>query len=114
MTHPVTPSPAATLVLLRDRAPAGVEALLIQRHAKSKFAAGDHVFAGGKVEPEDSAADVERLCRGLTAEEAVIFASQLLQNYFGYFASDKKVVELVRNFARQRRIDGVVAEPLTY
>ena len=70
MTDPVTPSPAATLVLLRDRAPAGVEALLIQRHAKSKFAAGDHVFAGGKVEPEDSAADVERLCGGLTAEEA--------------------------------------------
>jgi len=28
--------------------------------------------------------------------------------------SDKKMVELVRNFARQRRIDGVVAEPLTY
>ena len=72
MTDPVTPSPAATLVLLRDWAPAGVEALLVQRHAKSKFAAGDHVFAGGKVEPEDSAADVERLCRGLTAEEAEV------------------------------------------
>src|SRR5438876_1254833 len=72
MTDPVTPSPAATLVLLRDRAPAGVEALLVQRHAKSKFAAGDHVFAGGKVEPEDIAAGVERLCRGLTAEDAAI------------------------------------------
>ena len=72
MTDPVTPSPAATLVLLRDRAPAGVEALLIQRHARSKFAAGDHVFAGGKVEPEDIPADVERFCRGLTAEEAAV------------------------------------------
>lgn len=29
----------------------------------------------------------------LTAEEAMQFASQLLQSYFGYFASDKKVVE---------------------
>ena len=29
----------------------------------------------------------------LTAEEAVQFGSQLLQSYFGYFASDKKVVE---------------------
>ena len=28
--------------------------------------------------------------------------------------SDKKVVELVRNFSRQRRIDGVVPEPLPY
>jgi DNA-directed RNA polymerase subunit alpha len=38
----------------------------------------------------------------LTAEEAVIFASQLLQSYFGYFASDKKVVEpeFVADFTR--------------
>jgi len=27
--------------------------LLIQRHGKSKFAAGDYVFAGGKVEADD-------------------------------------------------------------
>jgi 8-oxo-dGTP pyrophosphatase MutT (NUDIX family) len=70
MTDPATPSPAATLVLLRDRAPALVEVLLLQRHAKSKFAAGDHVFAGGKVEAEDLPDDVERFCRGLTAHEA--------------------------------------------
>ena len=38
----------------------------------------------------------------LSAEEAVIFASQLLQSYFGYFASDKKVVEpeFVADFSR--------------
>ncbi len=70
MTDPVTPSPAATLVLLRDRAPGSVEVLLLQRHAKSKFAAGDHVFAGGKVEAEDIPADVDRHCHGLTAQEA--------------------------------------------
>ena len=70
MTEPATPSPAATLVLLRDRAPGDVETLLIQRHARSKFAAGDYVFPGGKVEPDDVPADVERFCRGLTAEEA--------------------------------------------
>ena len=29
----------------------------------------------------------------LTAEEAMQFASQLLQSYFGYFGSDKKVIE---------------------
>jgi 8-oxo-dGTP pyrophosphatase MutT (NUDIX family) len=70
MTDPVTPSPAATLVLLRDAAP-GVELLLIQRHARSKFAAGDYVFAGGKVEPDDVPADAEQFCRGITAEQAV-------------------------------------------
>jgi len=70
MTTPVTPSPAATLVLLRDRPPSTVEVLLLQRHAKSKFAAGDYVFAGGKIEADDMPADGEAFCRGLTAEEA--------------------------------------------
>ncbi|MGH7353730.1 MAG: NUDIX hydrolase [Candidatus Rokuibacteriota bacterium] len=56
---PVVPSPAATLVLLRDRIGGGVEVLLTQRHRASKFAAGDYVFPGGKLEaterPEDGA-----------------------------------------------------------
>ena len=70
MTSPVTPSPAATLVLLRDRSPDAVEALLLQRHSKSKFAAGDYVFAGGKIESDDMPADGERFCRGLTPVQA--------------------------------------------
>jgi len=70
MTQPVIPSPAATLVLLRDRPSTDVEALLLQRHAKSKFAAGDYVFAGGKVEADDMPADGEGFCRGLTAGQA--------------------------------------------
>ena len=38
----------------------------------------------------------------ITAQEAVQFASQLLQSYFGYFASDKKVVEpeFIADFSR--------------
>ncbi len=38
----------------------------------------------------------------LTAEEAVQFGSQLLQGYFGYFSSDKKVVEpeFIADFSR--------------
>jgi 8-oxo-dGTP pyrophosphatase MutT (NUDIX family) len=70
MTQPATPSPAATLVLLRDRPPTYVEALLLQRHAKSKFAAGDYVFAGGKIEADDMPPDGEGFCRGLTAGQA--------------------------------------------
>jgi 8-oxo-dGTP pyrophosphatase MutT (NUDIX family) len=69
MPVPVTPAPAATLVLLRDTA-AGLEVLLIQRHARSKFAAGDYVFAGGKVESDDASPAAERFCRGLTSREA--------------------------------------------
>ena len=70
MTTPVTPSAAATLVLLRDRPGGGVETLLLQRHSRSKFAAGDYVFAGGKIEADDIPDDVDRFCRGLTTAEA--------------------------------------------
>jgi 8-oxo-dGTP pyrophosphatase MutT (NUDIX family) len=75
----VTPAPAATVVLLRDRVgvgptgpegPAGPEILLIQRHRASKFAAGDHVFPGGKIESDDHPADAARWCAGRAAEEA--------------------------------------------
>ena len=62
--------PAATLVLLRDRSPEGVEILLIQRHGGSKFAAGDHVFPGGKVEVDDSPADAVAWCTGLDESAA--------------------------------------------
>jgi 8-oxo-dGTP pyrophosphatase MutT (NUDIX family) len=70
MSPPATPSPAATLVLMRDRPAGPAEILLIQRHGRSKFAAGDYVFAGGKVEADDIPDDVERFCRGLTPGEA--------------------------------------------
>jgi 8-oxo-dGTP pyrophosphatase MutT (NUDIX family) len=70
MSPPAIPSPAATLVLLRDRPADPAEILLIQRHGRSKFAAGDYVFAGGKVEADDIPDDVEHFCRGLTPDEA--------------------------------------------
>jgi 8-oxo-dGTP pyrophosphatase MutT (NUDIX family) len=70
MTRPAIPSPASTLVLLRDRSPSAVEVLLLQRHRRSKFAAGDYVFAGGKIEADDMPADGERFCRGVTPEQA--------------------------------------------
>jgi 8-oxo-dGTP pyrophosphatase MutT (NUDIX family) len=68
--QPVTPAPAATLVLLRDRSAGGVECLLMRRHLASKFAAGDFVFPGGKVEPDDNPADADRFCAGLDAAAA--------------------------------------------
>ena len=63
--RPVVPSPAATLVLLRDRADGGVETLLIKRHEKSRFAAGDFVFPGGRIEPTDAPSDAAAWCVGL-------------------------------------------------
>ncbi len=67
---PVTPVPAATLVLLRDRSAGAFEVLLIRRHTKSKFAAGDFVFPGGKIETSDGADDAAAWCRSLDASAA--------------------------------------------
>jgi 8-oxo-dGTP pyrophosphatase MutT (NUDIX family) len=63
--QPVVPAPAATLVLLRDRPAGGFEILLMQRHHASKFAAGDFVFPGGKLEVDDNPEDAVRWCTGL-------------------------------------------------
>jgi len=51
---PVTPLPAATLLLVRDR-PEGIEVLLTTRHDAAGFAAGAAVFPGGKVDASDRA-----------------------------------------------------------
>lgn len=49
---PVTPVPAATLLLVRD-GPDGIEVLLTTRHDDAGFAAGATVFPGGKVDVGD-------------------------------------------------------------
>ncbi len=67
---PATPSPAATLVLLRDRHEGGVDVLLMQRHQASKFAGGDFVFPGGKIEADDDPEDAAAWCAGLEIGEA--------------------------------------------
>jgi 8-oxo-dGTP pyrophosphatase MutT (NUDIX family) len=67
---PAVPSPAATLVLLRDRPGGGVECLLMRRHLQSKFAAGDFVFPGGKIEADDNPEDAAAWCRGLDVKDA--------------------------------------------
>jgi len=56
-------------VLLRDANP-GVEVLLTQRHRANKFAGGDFVFPGGKVEPDDNPDDAVAWCTGLDPARA--------------------------------------------
>lgn len=67
---PVTPVPAATLVLLRNRPAGGFEVLLIRRHSASKFAAGDFVFPGGRIEADDAPDGAAAWCRGLDTASA--------------------------------------------
>lgn len=63
----VVPRPAATVMLLRDRAD-GMEVLLLQRAASTPFVPGAHVFPGGSVDGGD--ADHDDIVAGLPTEEA--------------------------------------------
>ena len=52
MTEPMTPRPAATVMLLRDTS-AGLKVFLLQRHKGMEFAPGTTVFPGGGVDDRD-------------------------------------------------------------
>jgi 8-oxo-dGTP pyrophosphatase MutT (NUDIX family) len=69
------PRPAATVVLMRDRAGGPgrrgrPEVLLVERHGASAFGAGAYVFPGGIVEPGDGGPEAARLSPGLTPAQA--------------------------------------------
>jgi 8-oxo-dGTP pyrophosphatase MutT (NUDIX family) len=69
----VDPKPAASVILVRD-APAGapepIEVYMIRRNKGMKFLGGFYAFPGGKVDPEDSAAEALVRCRGVAPAEA--------------------------------------------
>jgi glyoxylase-like metal-dependent hydrolase (beta-lactamase superfamily II)/8-oxo-dGTP pyrophosphatase MutT (NUDIX family) len=53
--EPVTPKPAATVLLLRDT-PQGIEVLMTRRSTTASFAPGAYVFPGGGVDAQDATA----------------------------------------------------------
>ena len=54
MTAPLPPAiPAATLVIVRDRADGPPELLMVERAGSMAFAAGALVFPGGRIDPDD-------------------------------------------------------------
>ena len=63
-TAPVTPRPAATLILVRD-ADHGLEVLMARRTQLADFAGGAYVFPGGAVDAADHDAALAALCTGL-------------------------------------------------
>ncbi|MEQ1881294.1 MAG: MBL fold metallo-hydrolase [Burkholderiales bacterium] len=70
MTNPpVTPRPAATLILVRD-ASHGLEVLLAKRTHLADFAGGAYVFPGGAVDNADAAPELATLASGLDDAEA--------------------------------------------
>lgn len=59
-SRPVTPRPAATVVLVRDVAD-GVEVFMLQRDPALTFGGGAHVFPGGSVDRADRSGRLQRL-----------------------------------------------------
>jgi 8-oxo-dGTP pyrophosphatase MutT (NUDIX family) len=57
--------PAATVVLVRDTEPSGVEVFVLRRTTNAAFAAGMYVFPGGRVDDVDHAESLEPYCDGL-------------------------------------------------
>lgn len=64
---------AATVLLLRDGG-AGLEVLMITRHAETVFAGGALVFPGGRREAEDAAPELLRCCRAVPGADAAQMA----------------------------------------
>ena len=57
--------PAATVLLVRDAEPTGVEVFVLRRTANAVFAADMYVFPGGRVDDVDHTAELEPYCDGL-------------------------------------------------
>ncbi|WP_102145119.1 NUDIX hydrolase [Mycobacterium hubeiense] len=55
--QPLTPRPAATVMLIRDTAE-GIKVFLMRRHSAMEFVAGVMVFPGGGVDDRDRNADI--------------------------------------------------------
>ena len=66
--HTVGIQPAATVILIRERA-AGIQVYLLKRSSKSGFMAGKYVFPGGKVDRNDRQFDIFARSSDLTPKE---------------------------------------------
>jgi 8-oxo-dGTP pyrophosphatase MutT (NUDIX family) len=73
---PVTPRPAATVLILRDGA-AGIEVFMVVRHHEIDFASGALVFPGGKVDKPDAAGEWVELApyAGAAPDRAFVVAA---------------------------------------
>lgn len=73
-TDPVVPIPAATVVVLREGS-AGPEVLLTHRPATMAFAAGMHVFPGGRIDAGDAATGLVARSVALADDAPVVVAA---------------------------------------
>ncbi len=68
---PVSPRPAASVLLVRAGAACPVEVYMIRRQKSMRFLGGFYAFPGGKVESADGGEDALARCRGVSAAAAL-------------------------------------------
>jgi recombination protein RecT len=78
---PVTPRPAATVLLLRD-GPQGVEVLMTRRSATASFAPGAYVFPGGGIDAADREAHAFAARRPTQVDERLTQAIAAIRESF--------------------------------
>lgn len=81
------PRKAATVILLRERRPAGFEVLLLKRHEQSNFFGGNYVYPGGKVDRDDGSLEICSRSRGITPDMAqqILGGSTSREESFAYW-----------------------------
>jgi 8-oxo-dGTP pyrophosphatase MutT (NUDIX family) len=90
--EPVTPRPAATLILVRE-GPGAPEVLLMKRGAGARFMPGAYVFAGGAVDPGDAHPDVYGLSPNLSDERASVTLNMERDGLAYYVAAVREALE---------------------
>lgn len=66
----VIPSPAATVILMRETPAGSLEVFLLKRHEASAFMGGNFVYPGGRMESGDEDKGLLRYCRGQSPRPA--------------------------------------------
>jgi len=64
------PQKATTIILLREGISGEFEVYLLKRHEKSSFMAGNYVYPGGRIDPNDHNLEICPHTRGVSPEEA--------------------------------------------
>jgi 8-oxo-dGTP pyrophosphatase MutT (NUDIX family) len=59
-----------TIIVLREREPAGFEVFLLKRHEQSIFMGGNFVYPGGKLDKDDSDGEIISLSTGISGGQA--------------------------------------------
>lgn len=78
------PAPLATTILLLRDGAAGLEVLMVTRHAATVFAGGALVFPGGRVDPDDGAPETLARCRpveGLAPAEMALRVAGIRETF---------------------------------